>query len=132
MEKKKLKINVKDHSKSDGHVEYNLTILLPEGISFKIGKRYSELKNLNDSLKRETNNNAFPKFPPKKFFGFNSEEFINKRQQELNVYFEGICNSKEFSKLPSFVKFVDDCKKNIKDTRVKNVEQKKEKQNTNI
>ena len=132
MEQKKLKINVKDHSKSDGHVEYNLTILLPEGISFKIGKRYSELKNLNDSLKRETNNNAFPKFPPKKFFGFNSEEFINKRQQELNVYFEGICNCKEFSKLPSFVKFVDDCKKNIKDTRVKNVEQKVEKKNTNI
>ena len=132
MEQKKLKINVKDHSKTDGHVEYNLTIVLPDGISFKIGKRYSELKNLNDALKRETNNNAFPKFPPKKFFGFNNEEFINKRQQELNVYFEGICNSKEFSKLPSFLKFVDECKKNMKETNVKTVEQKIEKKNTNI
>ena len=97
MEQKKLKIIVKDHSKIDGHITYTLMFELPEGIAFKVLKRYSELKTLHDLLKKETNSNSFPKFPPKKFFGFANEEFINKRQQELNLFFEGICNSKEFS-----------------------------------
>ena len=108
MEQKKLKINVKEHSKTDGHVEYILTIVLPDGISFKIGKRYSELKNLNDALKRETNNNAFPKFPPKQFIKKETEQFLNKRQHDLNIYFETIHNHPKFSKLKSFVKYIED------------------------
>ena len=127
MEKEKLKITVKDHSKIDSHVTYTLIFELPEGITFQISKRYSELKTLYDTLKKETNNNSFPKFPPKKFFGFATEEFINKRQQELNTFFEGICNSKEFSELKSFKAFVDNCKNSVKDIIKVNKEKKDEK-----
>ena len=37
-----------------------------DDISFTVQKRYSELKTMHDSLRRETNSNSFPKFPPKK------------------------------------------------------------------
>ena len=127
MEQKKLKIIVKDHSKIDGHITYTLMFELPEGIAFKVLKRYSELKTLHDLLKKETNSNSFPKFPPKKFFGFANEEFINKRQQELNVFFEGICNSKEFSELKNFKAFVENCKKSVKDFIKLDKEKKEEK-----
>ena len=130
MDSKKIKISIKEHNKSEGHIAYILLIEL-DGQSFKVPKRYSELKTLNDSLRRETNSNAFPKFPPKKFFGFSSEDFINKRQQELNTFFEGICNSNEFSNLPSFQKFIDSCKQNMKGNQVKD-EKKEETKNTNM
>ena len=112
MEGKRFKVNVTNHDKIDGHVTYFLNIETDSKMNFTIPKRYSELKTLNDLLRKETTNNTFPKFPPKKFFGFNTEEFINKRQQELNTYFTAISNSKEFSNLPSFIKFIEDCIKN--------------------
>ncbi len=118
MESKKINVKVVNHSKVDGHVGYFLEIETGPNMSFTISKRYSELKTLNDLLRKETNNNSFPKFPPKKFFGFASEEFINRRQQELNVYFGSICKSQEFSKLPSFVKFIDDCIKSKNDLKI--------------
>ena len=130
MESKKIKISIKEHSKSEGHIEYILLIEI-DGHSFKVPKRYSELKTLNDSLRRETNSNNFPKFPPKKFFGFVNEDFINKRQQELNTYFEGICNSSEFSSLPSFLKFMDDCKQHMKGNKSKD-EKKEEPKNISV
>ena len=114
----KLKIIVKGHSKNEGHIIYELSIQFDDDISFTVQKRYSELKTMHDSLRRETNNNSFPKFPPKKFFGYNSEEFLKKRQQELDVYFTSICNSPEFSQIPSFIKFVEDCLKSQSDGKV--------------
>ena len=126
----KLKIIVKGHSKIEGHIIYELSIQFDDDISFTVQKRYSELKTMHDSLRRETNSNSFPKFPPKKFFGVQNEDFINKRQQELNLFFEGICSSKEFMELPTFKKFIESFAKNIKDKKM-NAE-KKEKKNTNI
>ncbi len=99
-----------------------------EGRSFKILKRYSELKNLNDILRKETPSNSFPKFPPKKFFGSSNEEFIIKRQQELNSYFISLSN--EFSQLPSLIKFIEESKKNaiaIEDNPNKSNQKKKKK-----
>ena len=129
MEQKKIKIRVDKHSKIDGHITYFL-ILEMEGKSYTVLKRYSELKTFHDSIRKETKSNSFPNFPPKKFFG-KSEEFITKRQQELNVFFEGICNSKEFINLPSFVKFIENCKKTMKENKVA-VEKKEEKKEINI
>ena len=131
MEKKKLKISVVGHAKIEGHITYFLKFETEEGLTFKISKRYSELKTLNDLLRKETNSNSYPKFPPKKFFGVSNEDFIKKRQQELNVFFEGICSSSEFSELKSFKAFVASCKKTVKDTTKIEVQQKKEKKDTN-
>ena len=132
MEKKKLTIKVNNHSKVDGHITYTLTFEDEDGSTYEIPKRYSELKILYDLLRRETNSNSFPKFPPKKFFGINNEDFIKKRQQELNAFFEGICSSKEFSELKSFKTFVEQCRKSKKNAKKVNVEQKIEKKDSNF
>ena len=118
MKGRKFVIRVPNHSKAEGHAIYYLKIESDDGISITVPKRYSELKSLNDLLRKETNSNAFPKFPPKKFFGFNSEEFIRKRQLELDSYFQTISNSPEFSKLNSFVKFLEECLKNQNDDKL--------------
>ena len=118
MSSKKYNIRVNNHTRSDGHVGYDLKIQIDNKSPFIVSKRYSELKILNDLLRKETQSNSFPKFPPKKFFGFNSEEFIKKRQQELDAYFQSICSSQEFSKLPPFIRFIDDCLQSQNDNKL--------------
>ena len=111
--KQKYDVKIVNHSKIDGHICYHL-VIETDGNLYKFTKRYSELKNLNDEFKRDAQNaNNFPKFPPKKFL-FAGEDFIKKRQVELNNYFGVICSSSQFSKLKSFIKFVEDSVKDNK------------------
>ena len=118
MKPRKFNVNVTNHSKIEGHVGYHLKIQIDNNAPLLVFKRYSELKTLNDLLRKETSNNSFPKFPPKKFFGYNSEDFVRKRQQELDTYFQAICNSPVFSKLKAFIKFIEECFKSLKENKI--------------
>ena len=109
MESERYKIKIINHTKKENHTEYEISIE-KKGISFSFQERYSNLKTLNDLMRKATNNNTFPKFPPKKFFGGEDEKFIIKRQQELNNYFEIISKSPEFSNLPPLLKFIEEKK----------------------
>jgi len=109
MEPDRYKIKIISHTKIDTHTEYLISIENKEG-SFTFQDRYSNLKALNDLLKKATNNNAFPKFPGKKFFGTEDEKFIIKRQKDINNYFEIISNHPEFSRLPPLLKFIQEKK----------------------
>ena len=115
MESLKYKITVISHSKTTGHTTYIIKIE-KDNKSITFSERYSNLKSFHDSLKKETNNNALPKFPPKKFFGSEDEKFLIKRQQELNNYFEALCSSDEFTSLPAFKKFIENAKNTGKNT----------------
>ena len=110
MEQKRYTIKVIGHSKIEGHTEYTL-IIENDKISFLFSERYSNLKKLNDIMKNESKNNKdFPKFPPKKFFGSEDEKFLQKRQQGINLFFEILCKNPNFSKLPLFIKYIEEKK----------------------
>ena len=119
MESERYKIKVINHSKIEGHTEYIISIE-KNGASFTFHERYSNLKSLNDLLKKASNSNALPKFPPKKFFGGEDENFIKKRQQELNVYFEAISKNPELSNLPPLIKFIEEKKESCGQSNNKN------------
>ena len=109
MESERYKIKVIGHTKVENHTEYIISIENKES-SFSFSERYSNLKTLNDLMKKSTNNNAFPKFPPRKFFGTEDEKFINKRQEDINNYFEIISNNPQFISLPPLIKFIKEKK----------------------
>ena len=109
MESKRYKIKIIGHIKIGTHIEYTISIE-KDGVIFTFSERYKNLKSLNDLMKKSTKNNAFPKFPPKKLFGTEDENFIMKREKELNDYFEIISNHPEFSILPTLIKFIEDKK----------------------
>jgi hypothetical protein len=92
-----------NYKKKGDHVEYimRLNCIDDEKLFAEFSERYSTLKDLHDVLKKEANSINFPKFPPKKFFGNTDEKFLNKRQTDLQHYFNAILGSKEFSQLPS-------------------------------
>ena len=102
-------IKVIGHSKKDGHTIYVISVE-KNGINFTFTERYSELRNLSESMKKSVNKSTFPKFPPKKFFGGDDEKFLTKRQQELNTFFELISKDTEFSSLPPLIKFIKEKK----------------------
>lgn len=125
----KYKFSVKSHNKgSDGHIDYAINIEeVSTGNLYTILKRYSDLKVLHDLLRKETSNSSFPKFPPKKIFGSREEEFILKRQQDLNAFFTGLGESAEFCNLPSLLKFVEESKKNATVSEVSKMSKKNDK-----
>jgi hypothetical protein len=124
MELERYKISVIGHIKVENHTEYTI-VIEKKDVSFSFSDRYSNLKALNDLMKKATNSNAFPKFPPRKFFGAEDEKFINKRQQELNNYFEIISNSPQFSNLPPLIKFIKEKKEKYGPASTKNIAQVK-------
>ena len=105
MNKEGYYIKVVGHSKKDDHIEYIINVE-KNGINFTFSERYSDLRNLSESMRKFTNKATFPKFPPKKFFGGDDEKFLAKRQQELNTFFELISKDEEFSTLPPLIKFI--------------------------
>ena len=109
MEAERYKIKIIGHTKIDNHTEYIISIE-KNGTKFSFSERYKNLKALDDLMRKYTNNNGFPKFPPKKFFGSEDEKFIIKRQNEINNYFEVISNHREFSSLPPLLKFIEEKK----------------------
>jgi hypothetical protein len=109
MEAERYKIKIIGHTKIDNHTEYIISIE-KNGAKFSFLERYKNLKALDDLMRKYTNNNGFPKFPPKKFFGSEDEKFIIKRQNEINNYFEVISNHPEFSSLPPLLKFIEEKK----------------------
>ena len=109
MESDSYNIKVIGHSKKDGHTIYVISVE-KNGINFTFTERYSELRNLSESMRKFVNKSTFPKFPPKKFFGGDDEKFLTKRQQELNTFFELISKDTEFSSLPQLIKFIKEKK----------------------
>jgi hypothetical protein len=122
MESERYKIKVIGHKNIEDHTEFVISIE-KKGINFSFSERYSNLKALNDLMKRSTKNKDFPIFPPKKFFGSTDEKFLIKRQQELDKYFETISNHPEFSTLAPLVKFIQEKKEKYGSSSTKNLSQ---------
>ena len=122
MEAERYKIKIIGHTKIETHTEYIISIE-KNGVNFSFSERYKNLKELDDKLKKYTNNNTFPKFPPKKFFGSEDEKFIIKRQNEINNYFENISNNPEFSNLTPLLKFIEEKREKFGPSNKKTVSQ---------
>lgn len=122
MESERYKIKVIGHKNIEDHTEFIISIE-KNGVSFSFSERYSNLKILNDLMRRSTKNKDFPIFPPKKFFGSTDEKFLNKRQLELDKYFETLSNHKEFSTLEPLLKFIQEKKEKYGKSSSKNLSQ---------
>ena len=108
MESKIYKVNVINHTKINDHIEYVLSIEnIQKGNNFSFTERYTILRNLYELMKKEAASKNFPPFPPSKLFGYEEEKFVVKREKELNTFFESINADEKFSKLPSFINYIE-------------------------
>jgi hypothetical protein len=93
------------NSQADGHTLYTIKATNADGESWNIKKRYRELRELHDQLRARVGDSALPAFPGKKLWGNNDPAFIANRQQQLEVYFEGVLRLERDSRLAPLVRF---------------------------
>ena len=71
----------------------------------KIFKRYSDLKQFDDQIRPLFNDNRFLKlFPPKKFFGNKSKEFLDQRAEQLQDYLTNLVRVAGMNNTPPFLR----------------------------
>lgn len=110
METKQYKIIFKKFEVINGHVEYTINLSCENDltINFDFKDRYSKLKDLHDSFKKEADSMNFPKFPPKKLWGNLEEKFLSQRRIQLQHYFNTILGSKDFYNLKSLNNWINE------------------------
>ena len=111
---KHYRIIFKNFEISQGHVEYIINLISEKdsSINVEFKERYSNLKDLHESLRKDANSINFPKFPPKKLFGNLDEKFLNERKIKLQHYFNTILGSRDFSQLTTLTKWIESLVKN--------------------
>lgn len=110
-------LKIISHVNDYDHVNYIMEIILSNNKSITTSKRYSECLNLHKSMGKEIIDLKLPKFPPKKFLFNRDEGFLAERQNQLNVYFNKIISERAFYNLPSFIKWIQDIIKEVKDNK---------------
>ncbi len=95
--------------KEKNYVEFQIRLICLEDdrLNVEFFERYSNLREFHEIFKKESGSINFPKFPPKKYIGSTDDKFLSQRQTGLEVYFDAVLGSREFSGLPSLRKWVD-------------------------
>lgn len=70
---------------ADGHTVYQIEVSAPNGPCWMIHKRYSEIRQLHDTL-RLWLGDGLPQFPPRRLFGNHDPAFLQERQNGLQRY----------------------------------------------
>jgi hypothetical protein len=83
------KAQILSYSKRNGHIQYRIRIDAPNNITFHINDRYSNLRLIQSTIKKQLQGSMLrkvPNFPPKKLFGNTKEGFIDDRMHRLNNF----------------------------------------------
>lgn len=87
------KIQIVGFTKEDGYVAYNIKVLTGEN-SFHITDRYKNMRSLWESIKRDSAHaDRIPEFPPKKWFGNKTKEFLEQRRLALEIFLNTLLES---------------------------------------
>lgn len=73
----------------DEYTEYHLKVTGRDSVSWLVRKRYREFRDLHDNLKPFFPN-SLPAIPGKKLWGNQDPDFVRLRQDQLQVYMNGI------------------------------------------
>eukprot|EP00812_Abedinium_dasypus_P006152 NODE_1775_length_1065_cov_129.229703.p2 GENE.NODE_1775_length_1065_cov_129.229703~~NODE_1775_length_1065_cov_129.229703.p2 ORF type:complete len:243 (+),score=74.09 NODE_1775_length_1065_cov_129.229703:124-852(+) len=90
---------------SVGHIIYLIKVTSPEGDTWNIQKRYREIRDLNEQL-RKRHREGLPTIPAKRLFGNLDPTFIARRMGELQTFFDGILKLEPVPRTPAFVHFL--------------------------
>lgn len=88
------KVQIGGYNKEDGVVTYNMRVLSTGEHSFHIVDRYRNMRSFAEDVKKDAPNpDKIPDFPPKKWLGNKSREFLETRKCGLEIYFNTLLDS---------------------------------------
>lgn len=75
---------------NNDHTEFHVEIYDGTSLLTTAKLRYSQFGALHENLTRSTSSFPVPELPPKKYFGRTNANFVRERQQQLEVFLNGI------------------------------------------
>lgn len=88
------RVQIMKYSKDQGYVVYHMKVFSVDDNSFHIEDRYRNMRTLWEEIKGDTvNADKIPDFPPKKWFGSKSKDFLETRQTALQNFFNTLLDS---------------------------------------
>jgi hypothetical protein len=91
MDSKVYKVKFVKYEVAGGHVAYTVKIVDSKGSeAFHIKDRYSSMRSFWKNMVAEFDKAVPPSFPPKKWFGNKEAEFIKRRMEELEHFFNSL------------------------------------------
>jgi len=82
------RVQITNYSKEEGYVTYSIKVYSVEDNSFHIVDRYRNMRSLWEEIRRDAlNPDRIPDFPPKRWFGGRSREFLETRKSALQNFF---------------------------------------------
>lgn len=88
------RVQISSFSKEDGIVTYNVRVFTVGDNSFQIMDRYRNMRSLWEEIRRDSPDpDRLPEFPPKKWFGSKSREFLDQRRAALEVFFNTLLDN---------------------------------------
>lgn len=107
------KIQIGSYNKEDGIVTYNIRVLSVNDNSFHIVDRYRNMRSLWEEIRRDAPNpNRIPEFPPKKWFGGRSRDFLDARKSALEIFFNTLLESPDKNVYNHIMKYFKKLAKN--------------------
>merc|ERR1719253_1349283 len=89
----------------DGHTVYVIQVTNPDGDTWNIEKRYSEIRELHEEL-RLRYGDQLPPIPGKRYWFNQDPDFIVARQKGLETYVEGVLQMEREIRTPSLQAFL--------------------------
>uniref|UniRef100_A0A7S1FA64 PX domain-containing protein n=1 Tax=Noctiluca scintillans TaxID=2966 RepID=A0A7S1FA64_NOCSC len=93
------------NTSADGHTIYTIKVTSPDGDTWTIQKRYSEIRELHDQLRLRHGANL-EAFPGKRLFGNQDPAFVKERQTGLQRYLDGVLRLEKDIRTPALFEFL--------------------------
>lgn len=120
------KVQFGPYSKEESVVFYNIRVhyhtegnssggskMASQEHSFHINDRYSNMRKLWEDIRKTANNpDRIPDFPPKKWFGSKSKEFLDQRKCALEIFFNTLFESSDKNVTSHIMKYFKSLAKN--------------------
>ena len=116
MSENKVSLKFIGFEKDADHVEYKILAKDSQDETWQLTARYSTLRQIYRDLRDVTGIENLPDFPPKKYFGAMSDNFITQRQKALENFFNILLKKHRFDELGSLKEFVESNKQDPKKT----------------
>jgi len=114
MSENKISLKFISYEKDGDHVEYKIIAKDSNNETWQLLARYSTLRGIYRDLREKFTAEGLPDFPPKKYFGTMSENFITQRQKALENFFNNLLKKHRYDEMEPLKNWIESTRQSLK------------------
>mmetsp|Transcript_6975 Transcript_6975/g.6155 ORF Transcript_6975/g.6155 Transcript_6975/m.6155 type:complete len:304 (+) Transcript_6975:1-912(+) len=100
------RVQISDYCKEEGYTTFSIKVYSLEDNSFQIIDRYRNIRSLWEEIRKDAiQPDRIPEFPPKRWFGSRSREFLETRKSALQNFFNTLLDSPDKNVFEHIMKY---------------------------